>query len=97
MKDGIKEKLEQRQFVRSFVRGIKVSQGRAMLRYTVSIISAGKQNRRVAGVLHIVTPGGAGGTRTPYLRLAKAALSQLSYSPVATTRMFDRLKHKRAG
>ena len=25
--------------------------------------------------------GGAGGTRTPYLRLAKAALSQMSYSP----------------
>ncbi len=26
--------------------------------------------------------GGAGGTRTPYLRLAKAALSQLSYGPI---------------
>ena len=25
--------------------------------------------------------GGAGGTRTPYLRLAKAALSLMSYSP----------------
>ena len=31
---------------------------------------------------HIVSDGGAAGTRTPNLRLAKAMLSQLSYSPV---------------
>ena len=28
--------------------------------------------------------GGAGGTRTPYLRLAKAALSRVSYGPAVT-------------
>ena len=30
--------------------------------------------------------GGAGGTRTPDLRLAKAALSRLSYGPTSTPR-----------
>jgi hypothetical protein len=33
-------------------------------------------------VLSIVTDGGAGGTRTPYLFNAIEALSQLSYSPI---------------
>ena len=31
--------------------------------------------------LPLVLDGGAGGTRTPDIRLAKAALSQLSYGP----------------
>ena len=72
---------EQRQFIKSFVKGIEVSEGQAILRYTVPIISGGRQDRKVAEVLPIVPSGGAGGTRTPYLRLAKAALSQMSYSP----------------
>jgi len=37
----------------------------------------------IAGGL-VRSPGGAGGTRTPYLRLAKAALSRLSYGPRGT-------------
>jgi hypothetical protein len=35
-------------------------------------------------VLGIVTSGGAEGIRTPYLRDANAALSQMSYSPKTT-------------
>ena len=31
--------------------------------------------------------GGAGGTRTPDFRLAKAALSQLSYGPTSNLRL----------
>ena len=53
---------EQRQFIKSFVRGIEVSEGQAILRYTVPILSAGRQNRNVVEVLPIVRSGGAGGT-----------------------------------
>jgi hypothetical protein len=34
------------------------------------------------GILRRYSTGGAEGTRTPDIRLAKAALSQLSYGPV---------------
>jgi hypothetical protein len=39
------------------------------------------RKKQSIGVLPIVTPGGAEGTRTPDFLRAKEALSQLSYSP----------------
>lgn len=48
------------------------------------------ERHRVRGTqpLHLRSgeSGGAGGTRTPYLRLAKAALSRVSYGPSVTSR-----------
>ena len=77
---------EQRQFIKSFIRQVEVAEGQAILRYTVPLIAPGTQGNREVAVLPIVPSGGAGGTRTPYLRLAKAALSQMSYSPTILPR-----------
>jgi hypothetical protein len=42
-----------------------------------------RRNRRACNyVVCFTSSGGAGGARTPDLRLAKAALSQLSYGPL---------------
>ncbi len=43
--------------------------------------------RRVRGLPLRRVAGGAGGTRTPDFRLAKAALSQLSYGPTSELRL----------
>ena len=46
--------------------------------------------RRVAeSALPTVQNGGAGGTRTPYLFNAIEALSQMSYSPTRTGRIYQ--------
>ncbi len=52
----------------------------AALTYTASL-PPNQMMRETVGVLASVHDGGAGGTRTPCLRRAKAALSQMSYSP----------------
>ena len=82
------ELTERRAFIESFVKEIVVMPGNAMMRYSIPMPEdspiGGTDAEEMAlngSVLSTVKNGGAGGTRTPYLRLAKAALSQMSYSP----------------
>jgi hypothetical protein len=42
------------------------------------------EQTQLVGVLPMVTPGGAGGIRTPYLLTASQTFSQLNYSPIKT-------------
>ena len=48
----------------------------------------GKIGALAKGARRRGVPGGAGGTRTPDFRLAKAALSQLSYGPTCAGRLW---------
>ena len=82
------ELTERRVFIESFVKEILVTSDNALMRYTVPLPedspAPGKNAEDMAlngSVLSTVPVGGAGGTRTPCLRLAKAALSLMSYSP----------------
>ena len=79
---------ETKAFIRSFVKEIAITPGRATIRYTIPMPC----DSRIPGmdseevplpnpVLRLVNGGGAEGIRTPDLRCARAALSQLSYSP----------------
>jgi site-specific DNA recombinase len=71
---------DQRAFIRSFVKEVKVTGTDALLTYTMPLPPQGV-TQEWAGVLNTVHYGGAEGTRTPDFLLAKEALSQLSYSP----------------
>ena len=82
------ELTERRAFIETFVKEIVVMPGDALLRYTIPMPDDSPIPGRNAeemvlngSVLSTVKNGGAGGTRTPDIRLAKAALSQLSYGP----------------
>ena len=82
------ELTERRVFIESFVKEILVTPDNALMRYTVPMPedspAPGMNAEDMAlngSVLSTVPVGGAGGTRTRCLRLAKAALSQMSYSP----------------
>ena len=82
------ELTERRVFIESFVKEILVTPDNALMRYTVPMpedsLAPGMNAEDMAlngSVLSTVPVGGAGGTRTRCLRLAKAALSQMSYSP----------------
>jgi site-specific DNA recombinase len=72
---------EQRAFIRSFVKEVKVTGTAALLTYTMPLPPEGITQER-AGVLNTVRYGGAEGIRTPYLLRAKQAFSQLNYGPI---------------
>ena len=76
---------EQRSFIRSFVKEVKVTGDEVLLTYTMPMPPEGISEERI-GVLYSVHHGGAEGTRTPDFLLAKEALSRLSYSPELTLR-----------
>ena len=71
---------ERKAFIKSFVVEIEVTGGDAVMKYNLQQIAAGDP-KTYPEVLSIVHDGGAEGTRTPYLLLAKQALSLMSYSP----------------
>ena len=82
------ELTEAKAFVRSFVKTIVVSPGRATINYTIPMPEdspIGNADRAEIDlglkVRNTVPSGGAGGTRTPGLLTASQTLSQLSYSP----------------
>ena len=82
------ELTERRSFIETFVKEIVVMPGDALLRYTIPMPDDSPIPGRNAeemvlngSVLSTVKNGGAEGIRTPDPRLAKAVLSQLSYSP----------------
>ena len=74
---------ERKSFIRSFVKEVKVTGDEVLLTYTMPLPPQGISEERV-GVLCSVHSSGDRGTRTPDLRDANAALSQLSYIPVMT-------------
>ena len=84
------ELTERRTFIASFVKEVIVMPDDALMRYTVPMpedsFLAGGVTEKVAlngSVLASVPVGGDRGTRTPNLRDANAALSQLSYIPTS--------------
>ena len=72
---------ESKAFLRSFIKRIEIDKSQAVLHYNLPVPPYGDQTQTL-GVLPMVTPGGAEGTRTPDFLRAKEALSQLSYSPI---------------
>ena len=85
------ELTETKAFVRSFVKEIEVKPGKAAIVYSIPTPQdspiGGANAVEVAlngGVRSTVRHGGAKGARTPNLSIANAALSQLSYSPIAS-------------
>jgi hypothetical protein len=75
------EVAQRKAFLRSFVKKIVVENDTVKLHYHVPVPPDGKRMETV-GVLPMDTPSGDRGIRTPDLRDANAALSQLSYIPV---------------
>ena len=71
---------EQKTFIRSFVKEVKVTGKEVVITYTIPLPSKGSL-QETAAVLDTIHYGGAGGIRTRYLLTASQALSQLSYSP----------------
>jgi site-specific DNA recombinase len=71
---------EHKAFLRSFVKGVTVDGNHVRIEYRLPLPSS-IGRKRAESVLPIVTPGGDRGIRTPDLRDANAALSQLSYIP----------------
>ena len=67
-------------FLKTFIRRIEINGNEARVSYTLPMPPHGKTSDKIS-VLPIETPSGAEGIRTPDLRIANAALSQLSYSP----------------
>ena len=82
------ELTETRAFIRSFVKEIQIRPGNASIVYTIpmpedSPIGASDSTELALSerVMNTIRVSGAEGSRTPDLRIANAALSQLSYSP----------------
>ncbi len=75
------EVAQRKAFLRSFVKRIIVAKDKVRLVYVVPVPPDGKKVEELS-VLPIDTPSGDRGIRTPDLRDANAALSQLSYIPV---------------
>ncbi len=74
---------ERKPFLRSFIKRIEIDEDKATLHYQLPLPN--NENRKVAAeVLPIDTPSGDRGIRTPDLRDANAALSQLSYIPMTS-------------
>ena len=71
---------EQKDFVRSFVKEVKVTGNDVLLTYTMPQPPYGI-TQELTGVINTVHYGGADGIRTHYLLTASQTLSQLSYSP----------------
>ena len=71
---------ESKASLRSFIRQVVISGEKATIHYNLPMPPDGKKRQSV-GVPPVVTPGGAGGIRTPYLLTASQTLSRLSYSP----------------
>ncbi len=93
MSDFLKtsELTETRAFVHSFVKEVVVKPGRAAIVYSIPTPEdspiGGADAAEIAlngEVRKSVRYGGAKGARTPNLSIANAALSQLSYSPIAS-------------
>ena len=83
------ELTETRSFIRSFVKEIQIGPGKATIVYTIPMPedspigdSDTTELALTDGVRNTIRGGGAEGSRTPDLRIANAALSQLSYSPI---------------
>jgi site-specific DNA recombinase len=74
--------IQSKTFLRSFVKRITLDGDKAKIQYRLPMPPEGKKTQWV-GVLPIATPSGDRGIRTPDLRDANAALSQLSYIPVS--------------
>ena len=68
-------------FLKTFIKRIEIKGDEGVIRYTRPVPPHGKTTDRVS-VLPIETPSGDRGIRTPDLRDANAALSQLSYIPM---------------
>ena len=75
---------ERRDILRSFIKEIVKDRSEATIRYTLPVEETANSDPRDV-VLDIDRNGGAEGSRTPDLRDANAALSQLSYSPTRET------------
>ena len=71
---------ESKAFLRSFIKRIEIDKSLAVVHYNLPMPPDGGMKESL-GVLPMVTPGGAEGTRTPDFLRAREALSQLSYSP----------------
>ena len=71
---------ESKAFLRSFIKKIVISGEKATIYYNLPMPPDRKKKEQI-GVLPIVTLGGAGGIRTPYLLTASQTFSQLNYSP----------------
>ena len=78
---------EQKAFIRSFVKEVRVTGKEVLIIYTMPLPPDGTIHER-AEVLSIVHDGGAEGTRTPDFLRAREALSQLSYSPFTVLPIF---------
>ncbi|GAI66527.1 unnamed protein product, partial [marine sediment metagenome] len=72
---------ESKAFLRSFIKKIVISGEKATIYYNLPMPPDRKRKEQI-GVLPIVTLGGAGGIRTPYLLTASQTFSQLNYSPI---------------
>jgi site-specific DNA recombinase len=72
---------ERRAFLATFIEFMKIDDDDITFYY--GLPTAGVDHETVS-VLGTVTSGGAEGTRTPYLRIANATLSRMSYSPTLT-------------
>jgi site-specific DNA recombinase len=72
---------ERKSFIRSFVKEIKVTGDEVLLTYTMPLPPEVTLEEKTP-VLYSVHPSGDRGIRTPDLRDANAALSQLSYIPI---------------
>ena len=66
-------------FLRSFIKRIEIDKGQAVVHYNLPMPY--DEETQAVGVLPMVTLGGAGGIRTPYLLTASQTFSQLNYSP----------------
>ena len=86
---------EQKAFIRSFVKEVRVTGKEVLIIYTMPLPPNGTIHER-AGVLSIVHDGGAGGIRTRYLLTASQALSQLSYSPRCSLKISIKLNEFQA-
>ncbi len=71
---------ESKAFLRSFIKKIVISGEKATIYYNLPMPPDRKKKEQI-GVLPIVTLGGAGGIRTPYLLTASQTFSRLNYSP----------------
>ena len=72
--------VQSKAFLRTFVKKIVVESSKVKVFYNLPV-PVGHNETKTEEVLPIVTPGGAEGTRTPYLLNANESLSLLSYSP----------------
>ncbi len=78
---------ESKVFPRSFIKKIVISEEKAASYYNLPMPPDRKKKQQV-GVLPVVIFGGDRGIRTPDLSDANAALSQLSYIPTATPKLY---------